>query len=606
MWYLISKNDPRVIYVLPGKDIVIGRSADGQNCNFAFPEDPSLSRKHATLSIVNNILNLEDVGSKYGTFINNSVDKLECNKKLILNVNDTIKFGKLNCEWTVQKADFVTCASTLKGENIQNLKYILNKVGGEFKNEWDNTCAYLTMPAITLTIKVVLALVQGSYIVTTDYWTKCLDAISQYTKLPDPAQYTPQIVESTLNKDTVSFLPDNVRKTLFAGKNMVFFSKRQLEMYRMVLERSSGTALLLSEVNMSKQMLCEDNVIVIQYNATQPSQEISQESQKEQIKDIVNYLKSKGKRLVADAEIGLAILYCSLEKYCNPDFNFTMELMKQPSSQAVKVNNILAQESQNVSQGILYQKNIKIDESLTGKENSLVASGNDELVTGKRKHSEDEITTNKKIAIETANNCGAKRTADHLEDPQSNPSKKIATDNDSFNFIQSSNKTTENNDKQLNFLKPIKRKIAQNDDEDGLFNFVNKKAATEKNTDYRSNIDNSEDVDSDLKIVSNNNSQSINEKVDLTALRGSKLSELLEQNSNMDFSKAMKVIKTETDEDFGSTVIEVRKDLIVKREPMTPIKEETDRSTLKNFKKFKKVWPVKLQASMSKLSLSVV
>ncbi|CAK1596104.1 unnamed protein product [Parnassius mnemosyne] len=104
MWYLSSQSDSRIIYIVPHKEIIIGRSGDAQYCNFAVPDDPSISRKHATLNVLDDTLIIQDLGSKYGTYLNNSSEKLECNVKQKVNVNDIIKFGKMDCVW---KANWV-------------------------------------------------------------------------------------------------------------------------------------------------------------------------------------------------------------------------------------------------------------------------------------------------------------------------------------------------------------------------------------------------------------------------------------------------------------------------------------------------------------------
>lgn len=605
MWYLKSDIDNRVVYVVPNKEITIGRSIDTQTCNFAIPDDPSISRKHATLSVSDNNLYLEDMGSRYGTFINDFTSKIEIGSKIKLNLNDVVKFGKMNSVWKVYEISFVTCTSTMKGENLQNLKLRLSELGGILKNEWDDTCCYLTMPAITLTIKVVLALAQGSHIVTTEYWNKCVEAVNNHMALPDTNKFIPQVVESTLNKENVSFLPNNERQSLFAGKTIVFFSRRQLEMYKTVLMKCSASPLLLSETKMTKSALCEPNVIVIQYNLTSTSQET--QAQRNQINDIVNHLKSKGKRVVADAEIGLAILYCSLEKYCNPAFNFSSEVIKQTSGPNTKSSNVLAQESQEPTQK-LDKENVVINESLPS-------------TNSKRKMSDDnefECNANKKIATEIVStpNESVKRKFNDDSNGTVNPSKKIAANNEDdgiFNFLDPSEKDKQvNAQKKLNFSKPHKRKqdLSANDEED-LFNFVEEKKKCSSNESSKNaifDIHTKTDTENDGESPKVPKVNTQDEKIDISAMRGTKLKELME---NTDFHSNVRVKKEDPDEidrkmndlDLGTTVITVRKNLIIKKETIE-IKEES-RET--NFKKFKKVWPIKMQVTIiPKSSMSIV
>nr|XP_026488247.1 nibrin [Vanessa tameamea] len=612
MWHLTSENDKRIIFVLSGKNVTIGRSLDGQNCNFAITDDPSISRKHATLLILEGVLYLEDLGSKYGTFVNNS-DKIEHNKMLKLSCNDVIKFGKMNCVWKAQKINLITCTSTMKGENLQSLKNILTTVGGIIKNEWDETCEYLTMPAITLTIKVVLALVQNSHIVTIDYWNKCVDAVNNNTALPNPSNFIPQILESTLNKESVSFLPSKYRSSLFASKKVIFFSRRQLELYKMVLTKSSATALLLSESKMTKSALCDEDVIVIQYTFSSSSQET--QAQRDQINDIIEYLKNKGKRVVADAEIGLAILYCSTSKYCNPSFNFSSEVVKQLPCQNNN-KNVLAPESQDSSEDLCKKENLLIDESLTPTNNQSFNNDNSNN-TSKRKLSDDDNIANtrnlpKKFATDTFSKLSlsnSKKRQSEFNDLE-NPSKKIAVannkdDDDMFNFVKNDNcKNIGENSfkKKLSLSKPMKRKHSTDNEEEDLFNFVNKenkKTALDKPS--NSNSDSVQDTSHSHTNIFKT-SKVIDDRFDISALRGSKLKELMLISSNTPCYKYIKKEEvTELDDkfgsiDLGSASLIVRKDLIIKREHIqVPLSPDNG---LKNFKKFKKVWPSKMQVTV--------
>ncbi|XP_046959490.1 nibrin [Vanessa cardui] len=613
MWHLTSENDKRIIFVISGKNVTVGRSLDGQNCNFAIPDDPSISRKHATLSLLEDVLYLEDLGSKYGTFVNNS-DKIEHNKMIKISCNDVIKFGKMSCVWKVQKINLITCTSTMKGENLQSLKNILTSVGGIVKNEWDETCEYLTMPAITLTIKVVLALVQNSHIVTIDYWSKCVDAVNNNTVLPNPSNFIPQILESTLNKESVSFLPNKDRSSLFAGKKVIFFSRRQLELYKTVLTKSSANALLLSESKMSKSALCDEDVIVIQYTFSSQSQET--QAQRDQINDIVEYLKNKGKRVVADAEIGLAILYCSTSKYCNPSFNFSSEVVKQLPCQNNN-RNILAPESQDSSENLCKKENLLIDESLTPNNNQSFNSDNSNNTSKRKLSDDDNIASTRNLPKKFATNTFSKLSLSNSKKRQSefsdleNPSKKIAVasnndDDDMFNFVKNDNcKNTGENSfkKKLSLSKPMKRKHSTDNEEEGLFNFVNKENTNKKTAlDKPSNGD--PDSVQDTSLSHSNifkTSKVIDNSFDLSALRGSKLKELMLINSNTPCYKYIKKEEvTELDDKFGnmelgSASLIIRKDLIVKREP---IQVQSPENGLKNFKKFKKVWPSKMQVTV--------
>ncbi|CAD0199175.1 unnamed protein product [Chrysodeixis includens] len=623
MWYLTSQNDSRIIYVVSSNQIIIGRSTDNEVCNFAIADDPSISRKHATLTAMDNGLFLQDLGSRYGTFINNSTDKVEMNNNLKLKENDIVKFGKMNSIWKVNIANLITCTSTLKGDNLQNLRLTLSKLGGVLKSEWDDTCSYLTMPGITLTIKVVLALVQGSNIVTTDFWTKCFENVSKSLALPDPQEFVPKVMESTLNKEIVSFQPDARRSSIFNGKKFIFFSRRQHDMYKTVLIKSGATPMLLSECRMTISMLCGPDVVVIQYISTGTSQET--QSQRTQMTDIVNQLKNKGKRVVADAEIGLAILFCSSNKYCNPNFSFSSEVVKQIAAPQ-KHSKVLAQESQEPTSQVSQQKqpNIKINESLMSEDGYGKPSVKRKL---SENISEVEGNPSKRIATSFVAEVkveSAKRGYPDDNDEFSKPPKKMAIENensseqpnndsDMFNFVKTAPATTEaeKKPKKLNLSKPQKRKL-NNENEGNLFNFIQTDEEVNTSTTSKQNLftnDKNKREDSETVVQPSNVTKQVVTAQDISAMRGSKLKELMERNlsSNTSPVHSAKKIKTEDLEermnklDLCNTIVTTCTTLI-KREPYKYETENTFSSNVKNFKKFKKVWPVKRQTSLIQTS----
>ncbi|GBP66062.1 Nibrin [Eumeta japonica] len=529
MWFVKSENTERAFYFTPlCTNIVIGRKLDPDPCNFSISDDASISRKHATLFLKDNCLGLQDLESTYGTYINDSIEmkqKIKPEDVIILKEADIIKFGKLNSLWKVNKVDLVTCTSTLKGENLQSLKVILTKLGGVLKNEWDENCGYLTMPAITLTIKVVLALVYGSHIVTPEFWNKCLEAILSQTSLPDPKDFVPDVAESTLNKEVVSFLPDQRRKTLFQ-----------------------------------------------------------------------------------DAEIGLGILHCSLEKYCNPQFIFPSEVLRQstPSDDSVKSCNILAQETQDITERNTASKRIEktIEESLLSNEIQEVFVGlkkSDNIPNLKRKLSNDSNAQN------------------------SNAPKKHATegngvtvnqDDDIFNFIPPNNIGSSTNNKKtektLDFLKPHKRKINTDIPDDDLFNFLpNKNVPSDHTADetVKSKAD-SEDSINDMPRIKRLRLDSLKtNSVNISALRGIKLQELKYDGNGWKSCPKIKKedISADLDSkmshvDLGTTVVTIRRYDIIERNICFSENSTVNQivnSKVQNFKKFKKVWPLKTQIKLS-------
>lgn len=150
--------------------------------------------------------------------------------------------------------------------------------------------------------------------------------------------------------------------------------------------------------------------------------------------------------------------------------------------------------------------------------------------------------------------------------------------------------------------KPLKRKHnTDGDDEEDLFNFVeksNKRIAVNKSpcSEVESQSTNEESIS-----AKQGDAQKVEEKVDMNVVRGSKLKELMKNNLNI---VTLKHIKNEDtsglDEkfsniDLGSTNVIIRADLIVKKETT---QVQAPECGIKNFKKFKKVWPVKMHLTI--------
>lgn len=319
MWLLKGKDGDKVLYLKSNTDSTIGRNFG----DIIFPADKSISRKHATLYVNSDKVLIEDHKSTYGTYINEGIlqeERIEPAKKVQLNIKDVVKFGMLGNEWTLQKLDYTTCLSTFKeGDVINIVKAQLNDLGVNISKDWQPECTHLTMPCITLTLKVVSALVYLRPIVGPSFWAQCLRCRSENLPMPDPHSFLPQIKESVLSQQA-NFHLEPERSTLFQGKNFIFFSRQQLNNYKSIIQEAGGKASFLRDCKMTNAQLCATASIVVQYCSPRMTQD-SQEAQT-RIDGIVKYMASKKCRVVPESDIGLAILYVSIEKYCNPRFSF--------------------------------------------------------------------------------------------------------------------------------------------------------------------------------------------------------------------------------------------------------------------------------------------
>lgn len=71
------------------RKIEIGRD---ENCDISFKDDDLISRKHAIVEIIQDVLYIRDLGSTNGTYVNKK--PLMKNQKFRLSKGDTIAIGK--------------------------------------------------------------------------------------------------------------------------------------------------------------------------------------------------------------------------------------------------------------------------------------------------------------------------------------------------------------------------------------------------------------------------------------------------------------------------------------------------------------------------------
>ena len=313
MWFLINKSSgEKSCNLLCNRAYTIGRTIANSNEN---PDlalsgtDTSISRKHAEILIKFNetqCTNLEARPSiiltdysRFGTFVN----EVRIKEFQSLNVNDVIRFGLTS--FLLCNEPLMVTTSCVTAANKGQLKKQLCRLGGYLVNDWHNDCSFVVMDKLTITVKVINALISQKYIVTKNYFDDLVDrAACLSLKEANPAKYLPELAEENL--DDVDFEPLPSRKVLFKGKKLVFFNNSQLQKMQNLIELAAGECELFNKSMTTKEALV--NFLFINY-----------EDENEHLKRLTPMLDNLNKRLVDETEIGLAILYCSMKKYCNPE-----------------------------------------------------------------------------------------------------------------------------------------------------------------------------------------------------------------------------------------------------------------------------------------------
>ncbi|KMY98742.1 uncharacterized protein Dsimw501_GD12898, isoform C [Drosophila simulans] len=268
--FVLTKDDEKFV-LFPGKKVyTIGRLAT----DLIVAQDLSISRNHAQLLIQteadgDDSLHIEDLGSRYGTFIfpknSQKPRKVPAKTSTPLPVGTRLRFGANMSIWQVTQLKLVTTVSALTRPEVQELTKMLEPMGGTVTSNWTDECSHLTMNEVSVTVKLLHAMLENKPIVTFPYWRKMLQAAqSIHVKegWPQPEDYQPTNID-------VTWRPERTR--LFAGKTFVFMNRKHFDMYGSVVQKAGATC---KDINsgVRKTFLTKSDVIVIQYVPSSQSQ----------------------------------------------------------------------------------------------------------------------------------------------------------------------------------------------------------------------------------------------------------------------------------------------------------------------------------------------
>ncbi|XP_012721250.2 nibrin [Fundulus heteroclitus] len=310
MWALTPLNPGgETYYLLPGREYTVGR----KNCDLPLPGDQSISRSHAQLTVTDQTLTLKDT-SKYGTFVNSQ----QLTVPVELSSGDNVTFGVFHSKFTVVFLEKpVVCSSCLDVAGKTSLSKALSALGGKLVNAWTQDCTHLAMPTVKVTIKTISALLCCRPIVKPEYFTELSSAVQQKSVPPKAERYIPEIDEPSLNKEDVNLATTPARKQLFTGKTFVFLTNKQLKRLSAAVSFGGGRSQLLEEGSLPRGLLESPHSCVVEVTAGS-SQSLLPASATEWANSVKNIIHRKGLRLITESEIGLAAIYASCDKYCNP------------------------------------------------------------------------------------------------------------------------------------------------------------------------------------------------------------------------------------------------------------------------------------------------
>ncbi|NXC62213.1 NBN protein, partial [Aleadryas rufinucha] len=315
--------------LLSGVEYVVGR----KNCTILIQDDQSISRSHAVLTVTQPetsssqslsvpTLTVRDT-SKYGTFVNGS--NLNGISKS-LQSGDRINFGVFESKFRVEYEPLVVCSSCLDVAQKTALNQAIQQLGGLVVNEWTKECTHLVMVSVKVTVKTICALICARPIIKPEFFSELIRAIQSRQQLPNHESFYPPVDEPSIGTENLDLSEHHERKKIFSGKTFVFLTAKQHKKLGPAVILGGGEVKLMTEGRKEMPLLLSSEVCVIDVGLTN-SQISGSDSVRNWTDSILTALESKNLRAVPEAEIGLAVIFMSTEKYCNPQ--------KQPASKAV-------------------------------------------------------------------------------------------------------------------------------------------------------------------------------------------------------------------------------------------------------------------------------
>ncbi|KAJ3263711.1 hypothetical protein HDU77_010096 [Chytriomyces hyalinus] len=198
------------------------------------------------------LLTFTDGGSRLGSFVNGI--QVPPNSTIALTHGDELRLGAAHAVFRIVEKSIVIAFSGMKSNAKNALSATAQSLGIRVIGDFSPECTHPGMTTLKITMKTVLAVAHGTKIVT-DAWIHGIQSQlnSNLFKLPNEVDFIPSVKEDNLTSKT--FLPNDSRKSLFAGKQFLFFDGVELEMFTPIVNICGGSVIDCSSPNLSEQQL---------------------------------------------------------------------------------------------------------------------------------------------------------------------------------------------------------------------------------------------------------------------------------------------------------------------------------------------------------------
>lgn len=341
MWSLIDKAG-RILPLKDNETTTIGR----KNTDIILDNDGSISKQHAKIQVSGLNCIIIDTGAKYGTTLITERDPIVITKDGYKVKNlDKIQFGLQHHMYTLSykvSIKYFVLASGVPVEAKEKLVKILDKISGKLCDQWSEQCTHATCPTVKLTEKITCALAAGIPIVTLEYWPAVLQAQVSQSAPPNPINYLPLLDPGTIAGDKISLLTKRRRDIIFKGLTFIHFTAGQHKLYSTMINLAGGSSTMYDQAKKLFQEFNEHTIIVQPYDHNNQNESPSCS----QYTSVYKQLTARKLRPIPEADIPLAILYCSLAQHCNPRYNYKNLLKSCSIKKNVTGSSILTEETQ--------------------------------------------------------------------------------------------------------------------------------------------------------------------------------------------------------------------------------------------------------------------
>ncbi|XP_015280332.1 PREDICTED: nibrin-like, partial [Gekko japonicus] len=228
----------------------------------------------------------------------------------------------------------VVCSSCLDLAQKNVLSQNILQLGGHEVSEWKEECTHLAMLSVKVTVKTICALICGRPITKPEYFAELIKAIQTKQQLPKLESFHPPVDEPTIRNEKVDLAVCPARRAIFRGKKIVFLSAKQHAKLRPAVTLGGGEAKLMTEGTEDAASLAAPHICVIDVGLTGSQASVSDLGRK-WIDTITTVLERKKYRTISEAEIGLAVIFVSTERYCNPQASLDTGIKPANSSSTV-------------------------------------------------------------------------------------------------------------------------------------------------------------------------------------------------------------------------------------------------------------------------------